>query len=86
MSIKPPLDKVIGYPLPVNGEPFMITAMQMGNPNCCIFVDDFDALNWRKIGKAIEVHPQFPDRTNVVFVTVRRQKLDRAADLGTRCW
>jgi diaminopimelate epimerase len=40
----------------------------MGNPNCCIFVDDFDALDWRKIGKAIEVHEQFPDRTNVVFV------------------
>ncbi|HEX7333504.1 MAG TPA: diaminopimelate epimerase [Pyrinomonadaceae bacterium] len=68
MSITPPLEKVVGYPLEVNGEQFPITAMQMGNPNCCIFVDDFDALNWRQIGKAIEVHPQFPDRTNVVFV------------------
>lgn len=71
MSIKPPLDKVIRYPLPVDGQPVPITAMQMGNPNCCIFVDDFDELNWRKLGKAIEVHPQFPDRTNVVFVKVR---------------
>ena len=68
MSIAPPLEKVVGYPLLVNGERFPITAMQMGNPNCCIFVDDFDALNWRQIGKAIEVHEQFPDRTNVVFV------------------
>jgi diaminopimelate epimerase len=68
MSITPPLEKVVGYPLEVNGEHFPITAMQMGNPNCCIFVDDFDALNWRQIGKAIEVHQQFPDRTNVVFV------------------
>ena len=68
MSITPPLDKVINYPLLVNGERFPVTAMQMGNPNCCIFVDDFDALDWRKIGKAIEVHEQFPDRTNVVFV------------------
>ena len=70
MSIRPPRDEVIRYPLPVDGEPVMITAMQMGNPNCCIFVDDFEALNWRKLGKAIEVHPQFPDRTNVVFVRV----------------
>ena len=70
MSITPPRDDVIRYPLPVNGVPIMITAMQMGNPNCCIFVDDFDELNWRQIGKAIEVHPQFPDRTNVVFVKV----------------
>jgi diaminopimelate epimerase len=68
MSITPPLDNVVNYPLVVNGESFPVTAMQMGNPNCCIFVDDFDALDWRAIGKAIEVHPQFPDRTNVVFV------------------
>ncbi|HET7286653.1 MAG TPA: diaminopimelate epimerase, partial [Pyrinomonadaceae bacterium] len=52
MSITPPLDKVIEYPLLVNGERFPVTAMQMGNPNCCIFVDDFNALDWRKIGKA----------------------------------
>jgi diaminopimelate epimerase len=70
MSIRPPLERVIRYPLPVDGEPVPITAMQMGNPNCCIFVDDFEALNWRRLGKAIEVHPQFPDRTNVVFVRV----------------
>ena len=70
MSIEPPLDRVIRYPLPVDGQPLMITAMQMGNPNCCIFVDNFNELNWRKLGKAIEVHPQFPDRTNVVFVKV----------------
>jgi diaminopimelate epimerase len=70
MSIRPPLERVIRYPLPVDGEPVPITAMQMGNPNCCIFVDDFEGLNWRRLGKAIEVHPQFPDRTNVVFVRV----------------
>jgi len=75
MSIRPPLERVIRYPLPVNGEPVPITAMQMGNPNCCIFVDDFDSLNWRKLGKAIEVHPQFPDRTNVVFVRVVQRDL-----------
>jgi len=81
MSITPPLEKVIGYPLPVNGESFPVTAMQMGNPNCCIFVDDFDELNWRQVGKAIEVHPQFPDRTNVVFVKV----LDRNS-IELRIW
>jgi diaminopimelate epimerase len=75
MLIAPPLDQVIGYVLPVNGEPVVITAMQMGNPNCCIFVDDFDALNWRRLGKTIETHPQFPDRTNVVFVRVVERKL-----------
>ena len=66
MSIDPPLEKVIRYPF----EGHEITAMQMGNPNCCIFTGDFDSLDWRGIGKRIENHPQFPDRTNVVFVRV----------------
>ena len=71
MSIEPPLEKVIGYPF----ENLEITAMQMGNPNCCIFTDDFAALDWRAIGKRIENHPWFPDRTNVVFVRVVDRKL-----------
>lgn len=70
MSISPALDQVIGYVLPVHGEPVVVTAMQMGNPNCCIFVDDFETTDWRRIGKTIENHPQFPDRTNVVFIRV----------------
>lgn len=66
-----PLDKVIDYKLDVVGETFEVTALQMGNPNCCIFVDDFDQLDWRRIGKSLERHRQFPDRTNVVFVRVQ---------------
>jgi diaminopimelate epimerase len=65
-----PLPQVVDYPLQVNGETFVITALQMGNPNCCIFVDDFAALDWRAVGRAIEIHPQFPDRTNVTFVRI----------------
>jgi diaminopimelate epimerase len=76
-----PLEQVIDYPLPVNGETFAITALQMGNPNCCIFVDDFAALDWRAVGRAIETHPQFPDRTNVTFVRV----LNRA-QIELRIW
>jgi len=76
-----PMDPVINYPLSVNGETFAITALQMGNPNCCIFVDDFDSLDWRSVGRAIEVHPQFPDRTNVTFVRV----LNRA-EIELRIW
>lgn len=66
MSIEPSLERVINYPF----DTFQITAMQMGNPNCCIFTDDFDSLDWRRIGKQIENDPRFPDRTNVVFVRV----------------
>jgi diaminopimelate epimerase len=64
------LETVIDYPLTVSNQTLPVTALQMGNPNCCIFVDDFNSLDWRAIGKAIESHPQFPERTNVVFVRV----------------
>jgi diaminopimelate epimerase len=74
MSIKPPLDKVVGYALEVNGDTLPITAMQIGNPMCCIFVDDFNELDWRHIGPLIENHKLFPDRTNVVFARVRDRK------------
>jgi diaminopimelate epimerase len=70
ITTEKPMQQVFEYPLNVNGEIHRITALQMGNPNCCIFVDDFDSIDWRQLGKAIETHPQFPDRTNVVFVRV----------------
>ncbi|MFN2512806.1 MAG: diaminopimelate epimerase [Pyrinomonadaceae bacterium] len=65
------LDMVVDYPLAVDGDLVNVTALQMGNPNCCIFVDAFEALDWRRLGHAIENHKQFPDRTNVVFVRVK---------------
>jgi diaminopimelate epimerase len=71
------MDQVIDYDLDVAGETLKVTALQMGNPNCCLFVDDFDALDWRRIGRAIENHKQFPERTNVVFVRVKdRQNIE----------
>jgi diaminopimelate epimerase len=70
MIVNGSLPKVMGYPLVIGDETVEVTALQMGNPNCCIFVDRFDALNWRALGKAIENDQRFPDRTNVVFVRV----------------
>ena len=74
MTTREPMEKVIDYKLEVDGEWFAVTALQMGNPNCCIFVDDFDTLEWRRIGKTIETHKQFPERTNVIFVRVVDRK------------
>jgi diaminopimelate epimerase len=68
------MERVVGYPLVVGDETFSVTALQMGNPNCCIFVNDFRALDWRRIGRKIENHQQFPDRTNVVFIRVLDRK------------
>ena len=68
---------VLSYPLAVGDEIIKVTALEMCNPNCCVFVDDFDRVDWRRIGAGIENHEQFPERTNVEFIRVRdRQTLE----------
>ena len=81
MTIEPAQEQVIDYPLDVDGKSYPVTALQMGNPNCCIFVDDFDSLDWRDLGRRIEIHKQFPERTNVVFVRV-----DNPKTISLRIW
>jgi diaminopimelate epimerase len=68
------LERVIDYPLGAGDETFRVTALQMGNPNCCIFVEDFNSIDWRRLGPLIENHPLFPERTNVIFVRVVDRK------------
>jgi diaminopimelate epimerase len=43
--------------------------LDVGNPQCAVFVDDFD-FDWATLGAAIECDPRFPKRTNVSFVQV----------------
>jgi len=81
MLTEPPLENVLDHELVVDGATFRVTALQMGNPNCCLFVDDFETLDWRKIGKSIEHHRQFPERTNVVFIRV-----DDRNTISLRIW
>lgn len=64
-------DKVLDYPIEADGCEFRFTAVSMGNPHCVIYVDDavrFDLNTW---GPKLEVHPMFPRKINVEFVTVR---------------
>jgi diaminopimelate epimerase len=65
-----PMAKVVDYQFDLDDGSVEVTALQMGNPNCCIFVNDFDSLDWRQLGQRIEKHERFPERTNVVFVRV----------------
>jgi diaminopimelate epimerase len=43
------------------------TILNVGNPQCAVFVGDFD-LDWRTLGAAIERDSRFPNRTNVSFI------------------
>lgn len=46
-----------------------VTIVNVGNPQCVVFVNQFPA-NWAELGAEIESHAQFPKRTNVSFVRV----------------
>jgi len=53
--------------LDLNGANLDATILNVGNPQCAIFVTEFPE-NWRDLGRAAESHPRFPNRSNVSFV------------------
>jgi len=64
------------FALPLAGGKRECTLLDVGNPQCAFFVQDFD-FDWRTLGAEVERHPQFPHRTNVSFVqVVDRHTLD----------
>lgn len=64
------MNKVINYPLEINGNIFYITAVSMGNPHCVVFCDNPDKINLEQIGPKFEKHPLFPEQVNTEFVQV----------------
>ncbi|MFV0388190.1 MAG: diaminopimelate epimerase [Pyrinomonadaceae bacterium] len=57
-------------------------SLDVGNPVCAIFVSDFAAIEWRRIGAALESNTElFPQKTNVVFV----KTIDRG-NIEIRIW
>jgi diaminopimelate epimerase len=61
---------VLGYPISTAQGKLRATITSMGNPHCSLFVPDFEQVDWKAIGRELEVHPHFPNRTNVEFVKV----------------
>jgi len=64
-------EKLVDHPLIIGDKRYGITCVSMGNPHCDVFVDHFPArVEWHATGREIEVHPFFPNRTNVEFIHV----------------
>ena len=55
--------------LPLGGRIFDATILNVGNPQCAIFVDALPP-DWRALGALAERDSRFPNRTNVSFVRV----------------
>ena len=55
------------FDLPLRGGTRDVTLVDVGNPQCAVFVDGFE-FDWRSMGAEIERHSHFPNRTNVSFI------------------
>jgi len=71
-------EKIIDYPLSINRKIYPVTIVSVGNPHCAVFVDRFPArIEWHQLGREIESHPFFPNRTNIEFIRVlSRQEIE----------
>jgi diaminopimelate epimerase len=57
----------VHFLLPLSNGAREVTILDVGNPQCVVFVDQFPP-DWENIGAEIEAHEHFPKRTNVSFV------------------
>lgn len=65
-----PAREVVDEPLEVEGTTLRVTAVNVGNPHCVVFTHDLAAVDFYRLGPALERHPVFPQRTNVQFARV----------------
>jgi diaminopimelate epimerase len=72
---------IVGFSLETSRGLLPVTVTSMGNPHCTVLVSDFGDLEWRRLGREIEVHTLFPNRTNVEFVRVLSTK-----EIEVRFW
>ena len=58
------------YRLDVDGQPYDVAVLSMGNPHCVLEVDNVNEAPVARLGPLIEHHERFPQRTNVGFMAV----------------
>jgi len=65
-----PPREVINEPITVQDREFTYCAATIGNPHCVVPLPEISAELARRYGPDLEVHPNFPKRTNVQFLQV----------------
>jgi diaminopimelate epimerase len=85
-------DTAIGESLDMgDGRTVTVTAVGMGNPHAVVFVEDLTLVNVAAQGRAIEIHPRFPAKTNVEFIqvmddqTLKMKVWERGAGMTLAC-
>lgn len=74
-------DKILNYPLSIDGETVKVSSVLLGVPHTEVFVDDVNTVPLLELGPKIEKHSVFPKGTNVNFVEVVDNKT-----LKVRTW
>ena len=67
-------ERLVNWPIQVNGAPYHMTCVSMGNPHCIVPVEDPGRLVIEEIGPKFENNPAFPDRVNTEFIRVLDRK------------
>ena len=62
--------EVLQEPITINETTFFFNGATIGNPHCVIQVEDLTPELAKNYGPLLEVHPLFPNRTNVQFLKV----------------
>lgn len=70
----PTEEGVLGHILKIEDTLYNCNIANVGNPHCVIIQENISARETKKIGSQIEIHPFFPNKTNVQFVKI----LDRS--------
>ena len=69
MDMGHPVIQEVQTSIELAGETYDATLLDVGNPQCAIFVEEFTA-SWRIAAAEAEAHARFPKRSNVSFVRV----------------
>jgi diaminopimelate epimerase len=62
--------EVLNEKISVGGREFSFCAATVGNPHCVMLLSEISETMARQFGPLLEVHPNFPNRTNVQFLKV----------------
>ncbi|MEE4363982.1 MAG: diaminopimelate epimerase [Desulfotignum sp.] len=53
-----------------DGQTVTATVVHVGNPHAVVFVENLSEVDVKKQGRSLEIHPRFPEKTNVEFIQV----------------
>jgi diaminopimelate epimerase len=67
MNMGQPRIEELHAQLTLKGRAWDVSVLNVGNPQCVFFVEDFPA-DWRAIAAEAEAHARFPNRSNVSLV------------------